>query len=687
MRRQLLVVLLCLANMACLAVERRVIQQKVYPAGFDNDSFLMFYYQGDTVYTIKGVPLFANLQIADLKLSPSNTSIATLQHNAYGDSYLYLYDLTPRHPIKDFTEKFFALSKRSPTAIAYSADARQIAVSYSNKQITIFDPQTIKVVKEYTSEVAPSKLAFSDNGYFLAAAKNDTLEIWNMERDTVRKRLKTEGTIRDFCFSDNSRNLIVLTEYGKMYVWDTGDFHLRYTIADLGRAIACAPDQTGKYVAVVVNDKLISVVNVLDPSERHMITDENGGISVARMIYHESKDKNYVLYNKRNAIVFEEVEGMTPYYNKMMSFELNSRLNQWTKQMPDETMEEYQLRVNETTRLEHARVIEQDIATQMATRMLGHSEVSIGDYNPVTNSLALKYGSMPDVFIEVPVSELDAFSSSSMLEFHNAKYALNPDDKFELVYAEVFNPDNGKTYVYDNQEYRTLSQMTMEANFVPLEIVQKSNMEETALMNIKEDIFNVAKQENVLSDKTHISVKTEAVNAVNADGERIVNYNVDFTYEVDEQFSARDDFKPGRYHVEESAAAKIMLRIMTEAFEKDFAKYMVDGKRVKIKVKGTADASPINHTLPYDGKYGEYDGEPVYLNNELSNITLNKKEGIATNEQLAFARALGVQHYIEKEISSIGNMKCDYEYHIEVSKEEGSKFRRISVQYTFIDAF
>ena len=69
------------------------------------------------------------------------------------------------------------------------------------------------------------------------------------------------------------------------------------------------------------------------------------------------------------------------------------------------------------------------------------------------------------------------------------------------------------------------------------------------------------------------------------------------------------------------------------------------------------------------------------------NITLNKKEGIGTNEQLAFARAIGVQHYIEKELSSFEKMNRDYEYHIEVSKEEGSKYRRISVHCTFIDAF
>jgi hypothetical protein len=164
-------------------------------------------------------------------------------------------------------------------------------------------------------------------------------------------------------------------------------------------------------------------------------------------------------------------------------------------------------------------------------------------------------------------------------------------------------------------------------------------------------------------------------------------YNVEFTYEVEEEFSARDDFKPGRYHVEESKAATLMLDIMTKAFESDFKKYVVSGKGVIIKVKGTADASPINRTLPYDGKYGEYDSEPVYKNDELNNITLNKKGGIADNEQLAFARALGVKNYIENKIQGFAGMKTEFKNYIEVSKEEGSQFRRISVIYTFVDAF
>ena len=693
----LLIITVCAANIACHsqkknestphASENRVIKQQIQPEGFDNNSFGVFFYNQRDIYAIRGNNLFKGDFITDLKINPSYTSLATLEHNKKGAKRVAIYDINPNHRLSDSPLKVIKSKEAQTTAMAYSADAKQLAVGASNKQITIYNPINNKEVKTFNSQIVPGKMAYSDNNYFLAIAEGKSLEIWNLERETIRKTLQLDSDIKDFTFSNSSSNLLVMTKDAKLYVYDTKTFEVISTIENLEQALACYPNESGKYVAVLNSDKRISVINILDPTERHIIENPTGGITGIRIVHHNLSDNSYIIYNTYNSITYQHLKGLTPYYNKMMTTMLNEKLNQWMKQLPGESMEDYQLRVNEASRMEQARLIEREIATQMATGLLEEAEVEIGDYNMSTNSVALKFNNMPGIFLPVPTNELNDFTDGSKLEFRHAKYALNPDDKFELVYAEVYNPVNGKTYIFDNLNRQSLGKMSEDDNFVPLEIIQKSNMEETALVGIKEDVISLAQQNNVISDKTHISVKTEAVNAVNADGEKIVNYNVDFTYEVEEEFSARDDFKSGHYHTEESAAAMLMLNIMTKAFENDFAKYIVKGKRVKIKIKGTADASPIARALRYDGRYGEFEGEPVYKNNELNNITLNQKEGIADNEQLAFARAIGVQNYIEKEISAFGDMTRDYEYHIEVAKESGSQFRRISVQYTFIDAF
>jgi len=660
----------------------RTVKQDVYPAGLDNYYFGVIYYNGTDVYAINRYKICSVDSIDDLKINPSYTSFATLEHNKKGQKHVGVYRL------KDGGRELMTIKRKdvSTSAIAYSRDAKQLAVGFADKSISVYKPMKKELITTYSSQLVPTKMRYSDNNYFLAAADQHQIEIWNIERANVRKTFTYSSAINDFVFTQGSTHLQVLTADGILHIYDTKDFTETYTVDDLGNAVACWPNKDGKYVSVVNSDKRISVINILDPTERQFIYDVNGGVSTLRMVYSDIDNQPYLIFPDVNNIVFRQVAGLKPFYNKMMTTMLNERLNQWMKQMPAETLEAYHDRVNETTREIAVRKIERDIATRMATGLLGSSEITVGNYNTSTGSLALHFNSMPDIYLNVPVDELNSFEGAGNLEFRNVKYGLNPDDKFELIYAEVFNPTNGKTYVFDNLDRQSLSRMQDDSNFVPLEIIQRSNMEETALVNIKENVISLAQQNQVISDKTHISVKTEAVPAVNADGEKIVNYNVGFTYEVDEEFSARDDFKPGHYHTDESKAAMLMLQIMKQAFQKDFAKYMVEGKRVKIIVKGTADASLINRALSYDGKYGEFEGEPVYKNKELSNISLDRKGGIADNDQLAFARALGVQNWIEHEISDFSKMGRDYEYHIEVSEEEGSKYRRISVQYTFIDA-
>ena len=50
-------------------------------------------------------------------------------------------------------------------------------------------------------------------------------------------------------------------------------------------------------------------------------------------------------------------------------------------------------------------------------------------------------------------------------------------------------------------------------------------------------------------------------------------------------------------------------------------------------------------------------------------------------------RAAGVKTYIEKNVTTLGNTKNEYEYHVEVAKERGGEFRKINVEFVIMDAF
>lgn len=681
-----LFVLTLLQGGVCMAQQDliRDLKQKQQPQGFDNHTFGVFYYNGKSVYANRGIELFkAGDSIKCVRINPAFSSLTSLERNKKGIVHAEIYDImhkeTPIGKIK--------LKNNSISAVAYSQDAKNLAVGAEDKQIMIYDTRGKLVSKTYKSAIVPRIMQYSGNNFFLACCDGKTVEVWNAERGTVRKTLTMGSKVNDIAFGDNNSKMLVLTADGKLTVYETSTFEPKTTIDDLGSALAVQTNNDGKYALVLQNGSRIVAVNLLDPTERIFINNAAGGASDLRFVLNQFDQKSFIIYNTSNSLVYRQVEGMKPYLNKMMNTELNEKLNQWMKQMPGETLEAYNERVNDETRAQKAAEIEREFATKMAAGLLETSDFQVGDYNTTTKKLTLHFNSMPDIFLDVPFNELNEFDTNSKLQFKNVKYGLNPDDKFEMVYAEVYNPANGKTYIFDNLARQSLAKMNENANFVPLEVIRATNMEETALEGIKEDIISQAIQEQTISDKTHISVNANAEPAIDADGKNIINYNVEFTYEVEEEFSARDDFKPGRYNTQESGAAMSMLKIMKKAFEGDFAKYTVEGKRVKIAIKGTADASPISGSIAYDGRYGEFDQEPVYKNGELNNVSLNKKEGIRTNDQLAFARAIGVQNYIEKELSSFDKMNRDYEYHIEVSKEEGSKFRRISVHCTFIDAF
>ena len=233
-----------------------------------------------------------------------------------------------------------------------------------------------------------------------------------------------------------------------------------------------------------------------------------------------------------------------------------------------------------------------------------------------------------------------------------------------------------------------MTALEADENFVPLEIMQQASREEIQLKEIKEAVIEEKKQDKLITENTQIDVRTEVIPGVDANGNKILNYKVGYQYEViNKEFSAKEDFPSGGYDIERSNAAMSLMKIIKNAFEGDFSKYLSEGKQVKVIVTGSADASPIRGRIAYNGQYGEFIDEPYYKNGNLDNITVTKASGITTNEQLALMRAAGVKDYIEKNVTTLDNTKNEYEYHVEVAKERGGEFRKINVEFVIMDAF
>ena len=666
----------------------RVQKQQTKVSGFDNNSFYVSFFSGRDIYSGHGIKIVTgNNPVISVKNNPAGNSIISLHKTSKGHQYAII----SRYYNDIMNKKSINYKKINLTTACYRPDARLLAIARSDKQIEILNAVNDTLIQTLQSSIVPQHMAFSYDGYYLVTVEGQNVEIWNMERGTVHKSLVTNAVVNDIAFTNN-RKLLIATADGTLTVYDTSDFTPYIKFEGLGFAMRCRAISDGKYVAVLTNDNTIAIVNLLDRSDVSFKTIGHGNttdIGTATGI----DDDSWLIYNSNielvySAIGYSRIMGLKPHYNKMLENELTNQLNQWMKKMPNETLEEYQLRVNEDSRSVKTRELALKLATQMAEGIIEEPVITMGDYNTSTEQLVLHLGKINDVYINVPSDEIKTLADKSAnVKLQNVKYMLTENDLFEVAYVEVLNSATGKVYVYDKMKMEPLYFNQADTNLVPLDIIMKTNLDEESLVNIKEEVISLAKKEQIISDNTHIFVEAQASHDISVDGKVIFNYDINFTYEVENDFSTHDDFKPGSFHTEESGAAMSMLKIMKKIFETDFAKYVQTGKKVRFSISGTADAIPITNKIAYDGAYGEYLGEPVYKGSELTTLVLTEENGISDNNQLAFARAIGVQQYIEKKLDIFSNMKRDYDYHIDVSNKEGSQYRRISVKCSFIDAF
>ena len=620
-------------------------------------------------------------QILDADANPFGTNFFIVsRHGKKNEAVIVAND--------QFASKLYKVNAKKlgrPSAVAYTPDALRILLATDSGLIVLNAPDRMVVDKMPLPYKKVDMLLPSANGYFLAVVDSTKMSVYNLEEKTLRKEWDFEVKINDIAFNDNSTELAVVTDDGSLSIFDTRNFLIKKSIDDLGEALSCSYNFDGKYIAVAETPEKIVIVNLLKPDDREIINVPASGLSILRFVP-DCNNRTLLVYNSDRAVNVRPMGHLQPYYARLINDEANEKLNEWLKMMPGETMEEYKARVNDESRERQRRLFEDEISTRLAPDMLSMSSVSLCKYNRANGVLEVDFSNMPSIFLPVPEGDLGAFTDNSGLEFRNAKYGVMADDGFELIYAEVYNNANGKTYVYNNIERAPLNYMADTDNTVSLELILQQQMEEQRLEETRQRVIEEAKQRNVISDHTNITVNSRIDPDYDASGKKILNYHVNFSYEVDPGFTAVEDFAPGKYHAEQSGAASAMLSLVKQALEGDFAQYVVPGKKLNITMSGTADATPIVSRILYDGAYGDIVEVPVYQDGKIAPMTLRKNDQVTQNEQLAFLRAYSVKNYLNENIDALKDMNIGYRYDIDVAKDKGSEYRRITIEFNFIDA-
>lgn len=651
------------------------------PMGVHPYSTTVFTEGEHTVATMRGDDIFSTKNlVTDMALNPAGNSFAVITKDKKGKVALEIYGTdTADHRIHKFNTNDYGY----PTAVAFSADARELIVT-TDKGIYEFEVKKFKPLNHFSLSMQPTAIAVSDNGYFLAMTEGSKVGIYNLQTHTMRTTLDLEEPVNDATFSDGSDMLAVVTADGVLNVYDTRNFTIRTSIDDLGEGLACAFNDTGKYISVATSPTTIKVINLVRTDESETVEVPMENVKDLAFIK-DSRGNTLLAYTTTYSLGAKRMLNLEPYYARLVSDRADEKMAEWLKMMPGETMEAYQLRMENQAK--QRRLFEDELSTEYAGDMLSMATITLGNYDRGSQRLEVDFSNMPTIFLEVPQEDVVSFTSPDDLEFSDARYGLTADDNFELIYAKIRNKADGKTYVYDNLDRVPMNFMTSDDNVVSLEVLRQQQMEEIKLQEIRQSVVEEAKHANVISDHTHIAVDSRVEPTYNANGDKILNYIVKFTYTVEPAFSASEDFGPGKYHVAESGAATSMLKIVKEAFDGDFAQYLRPGQAVNIAISGTADATPIVRKIAYDGSAGEYEDEPIYQNGQLQSITVTTKGGIESNEQLAFVRAAGVKDYLEKNINNIKDLNRNYRYNIDVSEDKGSEHRRITAEFTIVDAF
>lgn len=361
---------------------------------------------------------------------------------------------------------------------------------------------------------------------------------------------------------------------------------------------------------------------------------------------------------------------------------VNERMNTWVKRMKGESRADYLARTSdeaiETQRLAFGR----EYAT--AAAMANNQGIAGGNarYNEATQALMIDPSeNMPSIVLSVPKSEAENLDVKN-LRFENTKYDITTDNQFEVIYTEAIDVKTGQKYVY-NKANGTLES---ESGFISLADYQLKEKEAQLMANnaqLTTQTDAVQKVDEKTYNLKNTSITRETQTITNPNGKS--DYTVSYKYTVKDGFSVSDDFAVGQYDAEKTASSKAMLNLITKQMSEDFAKYTEAGKSVEIRYHGTADSKPINKGIAYNGKYGDINGQSVTINGKQENLSVTKAEGITSNKQLSLLRAISVQKYINKNVTSLKKMNVKESYEVEVFPNEGGQYRRVSVDFIFHD--
>ena len=678
--------------------ERSCFELKHRPVDLQLLRFRAIYQSSEgNAYNLKNF-LVSDYPVGKIKINPTGHSFATLSSGGKSITILsnkvkdeVIAKIRSEKRVNPFDGKF-----NTPrfTSFVYTSDAEELFVATEHAEVIVYSTKLYNRASSISTGKVYDNIAVSPNKYYLAGASGNDIDIWSLQSSEIKRIIHLSGPVNHLAFSPDSKILAVCGDSFGLHTINVLSNEHKTITGDI-RVVASSFHPEGKYIAYGSRDSLY-VYNLINEKVVFK-TGTACGSPIANMLnvdfyWNQSSDQTTLSHNTASSIVFWDMSSLPPLYKSRLSEEVEKMMYDWARQMDGESMEEYKVRVTDEKAVRQKNMLLDQAATAIAVQTIVLEDPFISEtYDMENHSIDITFNDLKPVKLEMPEEEARELKSSDLL-FENPIYTIDENDEFQLVYLEVTNQATEKRYIFDARKY-VMDDVDFadeeDTQMISVAMLQTVNMEMEALQEQTRQIMEEKKHQKVITDKTTININTEIVHDYDADGKQIYNYKLNCRYDVQEGFSLREDFGPGKYEVGESHAAVTVLESIRTALEGEMKKYVQEADAIEITVTGTADATPIVSKIIYNGKYGEYNNQPYMSMEGLSNMTIDRKTNITTNEQLAFIRAAGVKCWLENEVDILksNSEKCLFRYKTEVSRDRGSEFRRIVVEIAFKNVF
>ena len=202
---------------------------------------------------------------------------------------------------------------------------------------------------------------------------------------------------------------------------------------------------------------------------------------------------------------------------------------------------------------------------------------------------------------------------------------------------------------------------------------------------IQQMLINLPNAEK-LYDETFVRITTGVQEDTTEEGTPEINFVYNISYNCHHFEGTEDDYPSAAYLWSTSNSCRAICNLTKTMIDQELSDIFAPGKKTTITITSTTDAAEIAH-IEYKGEYGDFRYMPAIFNDENVRISVDTKDGITTNAQLAYLRAQSVRSYLKENISSLKNTDNDYHFVTRCFDMTGPHYRRSSLQIVVHGAF